>query len=596
MDWITDRYGNLDNIYTLHTMEDVHRLHGKPLADLLILKDFSFATMDEDVSPFLLYLRRYLTANGRILILSYNRLGLCFFAGVPEQHTHSYFEGIEGYPLKDSYPTYSKEEWESILSCTDYRYRFFYPYPNHQAPQEIFSDDTICSYGYGRSCVNVFGRRYRLFDENFVARSLSNADVMADFANSFAIELNARDPFILYAKYSLNRKEEYRILTSVIEEDEKRYVTKRALSSSGQNHINQVYNNTKNDELHLLPASMLDGRTIAYNYLDAPSLEDQMLLALQAHDAGRMAQLWQMCYDFISEGAKIQSYCSEQFAEVFGIENLEGDTVRDLCVSPANVDLILENIYLVPDEKNVDADFVAIDGEWIFDFAVPVAFIFWRAICGFYVSHPEAERVLPWEKLFQRYQITDDKITQFTSWNLHFTNEYVGGEASASYDEDVDPLSLDDIRRLYWPGRRIVGAVYWLDNASSSYSEENSLYQEAERLEEHVYRISWNLDELPEVAFLRLDLQKNQICRAKIIATEGLLELRPMGKYYEKDTYEYFCGTDTSYLAKISGDVKRISVTYEIYESSKELISILEERESVLRRGIGKIRRLLRRG
>ena len=66
-----------------------------------------------------------------------------------------------------------------------------------------------------------------------------------------------------------------------------------------------------------------------------------------------------------------------EFAQVFGTSQIRPELP---CIAPANIDLILDNIF----EK--DGKYRVIDCEWIFDFPVPVAFIIWRAINELYSS------------------------------------------------------------------------------------------------------------------------------------------------------------------------------------------------------------------
>ena len=75
---------------------------------------------------------------------------------------------------------------------------------------------------------------------------------------------------------------------------------------------------------------------------------------------------------------------------------------RNPLVSPANIDLIFDNIFPGPDGD------VVIDGEWITDTPVPAAFLLWRAVNELYASRRELERVLPQEKLLKEYTDTDE--------------------------------------------------------------------------------------------------------------------------------------------------------------------------------------------
>ena len=85
---------------------------------------------------------------------------------------------------------------------------------------------------------------------------------------------------VLYTKYSNERKPEYRIATSIVEEDGRRVVKKKALCECGSDHLNYMCN-IKQDLLKLVKGygwnvadcRMIDQSTVEMEYINGVTLE-----------------------------------------------------------------------------------------------------------------------------------------------------------------------------------------------------------------------------------------------------------------------------------------------------------------------------------
>ena len=124
-----------------------------------------------------------------------------------------------------------------------------------------------------------------------------------------------------------------------------------------------------------------------YPYLEGISLTHEIARAAAQRDkesAGRvLREAVGVLEELICGGSDRQETGmpdSREFVGVFGPARSERE-YRMAC--PANIDLIFDNLILEDDVLYV------IDGEWVFDFPVPVLFILWRALNELYVLHPE---------------------------------------------------------------------------------------------------------------------------------------------------------------------------------------------------------------
>lgn len=142
--------------------------------------------------PYVEMLRRisrHLKPGGKIIIAIENRLGLKYWAGCTEDHTGTYFEGLEGYPKTEGVKTFSKKELSDIISqAGELSTTFYYPYPDYKFPMTIYSDAYLPKKGeLSHAFANYDRERVYLFDEPRVYDSLIESGLFPEFSNSFLV-------------------------------------------------------------------------------------------------------------------------------------------------------------------------------------------------------------------------------------------------------------------------------------------------------------------------------------------------------------------------------------------------------------------------
>lgn len=568
MKWLEKWYANKGQMVTVHNMDELNDLLAseKKIYDVIVLEDIIFPNDPQQVIRILEALQQVMTDDGNILIATYNRLGLRFFNGAPEPFTGEYFLGISNYNASNTYNTFGRQEWVDVLEGTHYSYRFYYPYPEHHYPEEIFSDMSINQYGYGRPYPNLVGRRYELYNEQKVAQAFSDARIMQEFAHAFLIELNAKKQYIEYTKFSTDRKKQYGIKTCIISDGNEKWVEKSATDDSANSHIYHMWQNTKQTNLHLLSAKLKGESTVCYKFLQGENYESVMLKALNKRDTEQLFTFLHEYYTLLTENAQVMPYYSEVFKNVFGENKRESEA---LCVQPANIDLIFDNIYFLDDTHKM-SNICIIDGEWIFDCAVPVDFIFWRALNEFYGKHPMMEGVIPFKMICQKYELNETKCNKFQQWNQYFTLDYVGAGQTNQNQKKTDLLSLNEIRWKWQPGRRILVTAYWKINKDDEFCEKNAIYREAEDRGDYHYAIKFYKQEIKESVEVRLDVQKGMFCKCRVLSTKGIRNISPLNVYKREGEFVYFLSTDSSYKIEMKEDADEIYVEYELIDCEDE--------------------------
>mgnify|MGYP007104326192 FL=1 len=211
-----------------------------------------------------------------------------------------------------------------------------------------------------------------------------------------------------------------------------------------------------------------------------------------------------------------------------------------------------------------------IDGEWIFDCAVPVDLIFWRALNEFYGKHPMMEGVIPFKMICEKYGLDEAKCNKFQQWNQYFTLDYVGAGQANQNQKKTDLLSLNEIRWKQQPGRRILVTAYWKINKEDEFCEENAVYREAEDQGDYHYAVTFYKQELKGRAEVRLDVQKGTFCKCRIISTKGIKGIFPQNVYKREGEFAYFLSTDSSYMIEMDEDADEIYVEYELIDCEHE--------------------------
>ena len=131
--------------------------------------------------------------DGTLWVAIENKLGMKYFAGCKEDHTGTYFEGIEGYPHKTGVKTFSKKELTDLAAECGFDCEFYYPYPDYKFPVKIFSDERLPKKGeLSRNWQSFDADRLQLFDEAKAFDTVLDAGLFPEFSNSFLVRMRKK--------------------------------------------------------------------------------------------------------------------------------------------------------------------------------------------------------------------------------------------------------------------------------------------------------------------------------------------------------------------------------------------------------------------
>ena len=180
---------------------------------------------------------------------------------------------------------------------------------------------------------------------------------------------------VLYTKYNSLRQPAYRIVTEIREKDGEKYVVKRAGEPAAEEHMHRMKENRNlladaYPDIFVLP--MEEGKDgVWFPFVSGKDLKDELVEGYTDQEqfireaAEKLDRMLAVKPEYLCEFEPTEAYTF-----IFGDAAPKGG----LAVCPANVDALFTNF------MEQDGRLYCIDYEWVFNFAVPVGFIRYRAL------------------------------------------------------------------------------------------------------------------------------------------------------------------------------------------------------------------------
>jgi SAM-dependent methyltransferase len=136
-------------------------------------------------------MRRMLRPGGTLVLAIENKLGLKYFSNSTEDHSGTFFEGIEGYPRTNRmFETFGKVELQRLLSSYWDDVQFYYPFPDYKMPSLLLSDEGAETLEVGEMLAGLPERDYArinvpLFDNRLAWREVARNGLVSHLSNSF---------------------------------------------------------------------------------------------------------------------------------------------------------------------------------------------------------------------------------------------------------------------------------------------------------------------------------------------------------------------------------------------------------------------------
>ncbi|MBO4862962.1 MAG: hypothetical protein J5517_01205 [Eubacterium sp.] len=223
---------------------------------------------------------------------------------------------------------------------------------------------------------------------------------------------------IIYAKFSSQRKKEYKIITKISNADKGRAVTKEAKYPEGVSHLTQMIENAEllNEQFEGIPLKVLEGHMsgnlLTYDFVSGENLDDKISLLDDDNATSEIIKYFEL---ILSSDKIVPFTVSDDFTVIFG--ECDGEW-KSFEIS--NIDMIFENIILSNDE------YIVIDSEWTFRFPIPLEFILYRCLL-----HSTRYNMLASEckdRILASLGLTSDDLDLFFEMEQKF-QQYVKGDS-----------------------------------------------------------------------------------------------------------------------------------------------------------------------
>ena len=397
---------------------------------------------EDSYHTFLRKISELLKPGGKVLIAIENQLGLKYFAGCREDHFGKYFEGIEGYRTTSGVKTFSKKVLTNLLEESGYEgIHFSYPFPDYKLPTTIYTDDCLPVKGeLVDNMRNFDANRMVVFEETKAWDTILDAGLFGEFSNSFFVEAvkhgeekeeAKEEQTTIFAKCSVERKEQYKLITRIYEQNGKKIVEKDAVGTAAIEHVNRIAAFAAKD-LYLpanvcaVPCEKLAEGKVRFPYIEGKRLDQVIDEAVQNKQWDNVWESVSLLKDIITNVKEKEAFVmTEDFKAIFGEDPL-GMLNGQEAAKGVSLDMVSANIIL-------SDQIYVLDYEWNFDFAIPLKFILYRSILlnGTLNVMPEEQK----KKMMELVDISEKECELFLQMEISFQKYVTGTSLNNLYKE-----------------------------------------------------------------------------------------------------------------------------------------------------------------
>lgn len=246
---------------------------------------------------------------------------------------------------------------------------------------------------------------------------------------------------VKYVKYNKTRREEFRLSTTIYEENGKYVVEKKSLNPKSDTHIYEFASNYEKLEpiyksMILLKPDIMEKRVL-FEYIEGNTIDE--LLKPYFTDMNELAANIKELLDkvFVFDPKYIVDFeVTQEFTRIFGRLDYIGSAL-----SICNIDTVFDNI-MISDHK-----YYCLDYEWVFHFPVPIQYIIYRSLFFFYNKYrPYLESIISQGDFINKFDINEELQSKF--WNMENEfQQYVQGENrcyiyTTNYMKKMKPLQV----------------------------------------------------------------------------------------------------------------------------------------------------------
>ena len=346
---------------------------------------------------------------------------------------------------------------------------------------------------------------------------------------------------LIYSKFSNERSSQYAIETSIIKDDERKWVVKKPMYAEGKKHfenIKKAYDGLKemfpDDELAIQPYIDQD-EGMRFPYIEGNDMEWLLHNTYISKGYEAVFQMIKEYFDMIRQYSSTEIFVkTKEFIQMFGDVEFAKETK---CGKFNNLDYGFANVIISEDKKTL------IDYEWTVSFPVPIDFLLYRAL--HYYVYTCAESVdLVQNGIFKEIGFEDDEVKKYLKMEQNFQKFISSGKVSLGELHETMGQKTYNVHELYSEYRKneTPGMQVYYDYGDG-FLHENSYFIKPDVDKNGVETICIN--NIPENALrVRIDPRKHacilKICELKDSQNRDLIcNMDTNGKKMKNDIWIY---------------------------------------------------------
>lgn len=369
---------------------------------------------------FIKYFKELLKENGKLFIAVDNKFGVKYFAGNKSEHCNNIYDSLKN--KFNNGKIFSKSELDKLIDESGFKYKkYYYPLPNYEIPNVIFTDEFLPTKNYSKINYNVIYNENSLVvqDEINLLKIFIEQNKFVEFTNSYIIELSNEkiQEEVKYYSFNNMRKDKYSLILKMKND----YIEKYPRTQEALEHIKKINDNSKVlKKLGFTIAEVDEEEKVKSKFINLELLDKQIIEQIYNGNLQNLYEIIENWYRYIYQRLEV----NEQGITKYGF-----------------IDLVFENTFY-DKEKN---EYVFFDQEWYKE-NVKVKFILYRAIRNIYEHNPKIEEKVPCEKLFKRFEINEE---EFSKQEEDFQNEIIDKEKQKYYSQQYQyKISSEELKRI----------------------------------------------------------------------------------------------------------------------------------------------------
>ncbi|MEE0956350.1 MAG: hypothetical protein U0L49_11135 [Eubacterium sp.] len=449
-------------------------------ADVIILKA-ECLPRGMEILGLTSHLLEKLPEEGCLLLAVNNPLGFQYFAGYTESGDAA-FSAPSGYNEEKRTDYAALMDFVSRETEKDMRADVYYPFPNYDYCVYLFTDERLPRPGEVKTKYPWIDGAAQLsvYDDYHVLDALIRNGMFRQCANSYIVVFHKgaagrksrKNARLLYAKYSLARRSDLRISTSLRKtSDGNLSIEKTPADPRAKEHVESLYEKMQGLNARIaankspLQANRCrkEGDSVFLEYLQGQTLGDLLKECLQERDYDRFDFLLAKYREMVEEIFPTQDFQSTpDFEKIFGRQSL-GEGVP--AVRGLDIDMIPENIIIRDGIWNL------IDYEWTYDFPIPLGYLYYRTVLFFLLLRENTQDDhVSRKSMLKFFGISREDFAVYQNMEQNF-QDFVGGETEE--DRNFRPAVLTAAGALQ--GDRIEHVQIYYD-CGNGLSEEDSTH------------------------------------------------------------------------------------------------------------------------